>query len=85
MADEKAKQNEGNTGSTSSRSRSSAAGWRKVEVAAPEGASEDHAAYEYQFGGEVDGVFIPAVTKSGGYIDALVANAKASADAENGD
>lgn len=50
--------------------------WRKVETDAPEGATADHTAYEWQFGGEIDGVFVPAVTKAGGYVDALVAAGK---------
>ena len=52
--------------------------WRKVETEAPEGASADHTAYEYQFGGEIDGVFVPAVTKAGGYVDAQIAAGKAN-------
>lgn len=63
---------------------SSAAGWRKVETEAPDGASPDHVAYEYQFGAEIDGVFVPAVTKAGGYIDHLVSNAKARAENAEG-
>ena len=35
--------------------------------------------YDYQFGAKVDGVFVPFVTKSGGYIDHLVAAGKAAA------
>jgi hypothetical protein len=58
--------------------------WRKVETPALEGATDDHTAYEYQFGGEIDGVFVPAVTKSGGYIDALIAAGKATQEQESG-
>jgi len=50
--------------------------WRKVETQAPEGATADHTAYEWQFGGEIDGVFVAAVTKAGGYVDSLVAAGK---------
>jgi hypothetical protein len=53
---------------------------RKVETADPEGATGDHTSYEYQFGAEIDGVFVPFVTKSGGYIDHLVAAGKDAAD-----
>jgi hypothetical protein len=45
--------------------------------------NEGNATYEYQFGAEVDGVFVPFVTKSGGYIDTLVQNAKAKAESES--
>jgi hypothetical protein len=51
--------------------------WRKVPTATLEGASADHTDYEYQFGAEIDGVFVPAVTKSGGYVDHLIARGKA--------
>jgi hypothetical protein len=50
--------------------------WRKVPTATLEGASADHTDYEYQFGAEIDGVFVPAVTKSGGYVDHLIARGK---------
>lgn len=50
--------------------------WRKLELAPLEGATDDHTAYEYAFGAEIDGVFVPAVTKSGGYIDHLIATGK---------
>jgi hypothetical protein len=53
---------------------------RKVETEAPEGATGDHTAYEYQFGAEIDGVFVPFVTKNGGYIDHLVKAGKAKAE-----
>jgi len=57
--------------------------WRKVETAALEGATDEHTAYEYQFGGEIDGVFIAAVTKNGGYVDALVKAGKAAQEQDS--
>lgn len=50
--------------------------WRKVTIGDTSLEGTDQADYEYQFGAEIDGVFIPAVTKSGGYVDHLVALGK---------
>jgi hypothetical protein len=51
---------------------------RRVDTATPEGATADHTAYEYQLGATIDGVFVPFVTKSGGYTDHLVASGAAA-------
>lgn len=61
-----------------------AAGWRKVDVVTGDGEPDHDPGYEYQFGAEVDGVFVPAVTKSAGYIDALVQRAKDAEPKKNG-
>lgn len=53
--------------------------WRKVETGTDENGEPTH---EYQFGGEIDGVFVPAVTKSAGYIEHIHSIAQAQADAE---
>jgi hypothetical protein len=53
---------------------------RKTETEVGEtGAGGNRTDYHYVLGGEVDGVFIPFVTKAAGYIDALVATEKANA------
>jgi hypothetical protein len=50
---------------------------RKTETEVGEtGAGGNRTDTHYVLGGEVDGVFIPFITKSAGYIDALVATGK---------
>lgn len=50
---------------------------RKTETEVGEtGAGGNRTDTHYVLGGEVDGVFIPFITKSAGYIDALVAAGK---------
>jgi hypothetical protein len=52
---------------------------RKTETEVGEtGAGGNRTDYHYVLGGEVDGVFIPFITKSAGYIDALVQTEKAN-------
>jgi hypothetical protein len=52
---------------------------RKTETEVGEtGAGGNRTDVHYVLGGEVDGVFVPFITKSAGYIDALVATEKAN-------
>jgi hypothetical protein len=52
---------------------------RKVETEVGEtGAGGNRTDTHYVLGGEVDGVFIPFVTKAAGYIDHLVSTGKAN-------
>ena len=51
---------------------------RQIAVDPPEGATSDHTPYEYQLGAEIEGVWVPFVTKAGGYIDSLVSSGQAS-------
>jgi hypothetical protein len=52
---------------------------RKTETEVGEtGAGGNRTDTHYVLGGEVDGVFIPFITKSAGYIDALVQTEKAN-------
>jgi hypothetical protein len=52
---------------------------RKTETEVGEtGAGGNRTDTHYVLGGEVDGVFVPFITKSAGYIDALVATEKAN-------
>jgi hypothetical protein len=52
---------------------------RKTETEVGEtGAGGNRTDTHYVLGGEVDGVFIPFITKSAGYIDALVQQGKAN-------
>lgn len=61
--------------------------WRKVEEEVSDGTSQTRTEVTYQFGAEIDGVFVPAFTKSGGYVDHLVEREKArqERDAESKD
>ncbi len=58
---------------------------RKVPLGDLEGSTGDHTNYEYQFGAEIEGVFVPFVTKNGGYIDHLVAAGKAKEESAKSD
>lgn len=51
---------------------------RKVDNTIGETGTADRTETEYQFGTEIDGVFIPFVSKSGGYIDHLVSQGQAA-------
>jgi hypothetical protein len=52
---------------------------RKTETEVGEtGAGGNRTDTHYVLGGEVDGVFVPFITKSAGYIDALVATEKSN-------
>lgn len=61
-----------------------AAGWRRVEIADETDPTQPKGRHEYQFGAEVDGVFVPAVTKTGNYIDHLVELGKQAAASDEG-
>jgi hypothetical protein len=57
---------------------------RKVETEVGEtGAGGNRTDVHYVLGGEVDGVFIPFVTKAAGYIDHLVSTGKANQQNES--
>jgi hypothetical protein len=52
---------------------------RKTETEVGEtGAGGNRTDYHYVLGGEIDGVFVPFVTKAAGYIDHLVETGKAN-------
>jgi hypothetical protein len=54
---------------------------RKVEETIGEtGAGGDRIETTYQLGGEIDGEFIPFVTKNAGYIDHKVSTSKATSE-----
>jgi len=54
--------------------------WKKIEVTYGETGSgvSDRVETEYQFGDEIDGVWVPAVTKASGYIEHLIEREKAA-------
>jgi hypothetical protein len=51
--------------------------WRKVETQYSEEGHDDRVDVTYEFGAEIDGVWVAAVTKNGGYIDHRLSVAKA--------
>lgn len=63
--------------------------WRKVEDTVSDGPGQERTETSYQFGAEIEGVFVPAFTKSAGYIDHLVQRGKDAQerdqDAQTGD
>jgi len=59
--------------------------WRKVTNTIGETGTADREEDVYQFGAEIDGVFVPYGTKSAGYIDHLIANEKAKQEQEQKD
>lgn len=52
--------------------------WRKVTTTIGETGQPDRDEDTYVFGAQIDGVFVPAVTKQAGYIEHLIANGKAA-------
>jgi hypothetical protein len=54
----------------------------KIETVVTEQGTGERTEVTYALGADIDGVFIPFLTKSGPYVDHLVEAAKAAAEAE---